>query len=284
MKKMGIKEMNEEKQQEKFEKVYADDQVLTMESATEFLKSLGWTVEIEGQGYHLATLFLPNREVQFLYHDEQVEDFSLFDCGLLIMSGLFAAACQTINPYNSQTLPVVHLSFIARGLQIFEEKVTVARLKQALDETLEWTMEDRRLQEMFRSQYSLPPWEKDTVDWSTDEINGAPYALLHLAALALLGDVETLQSYQRRFAAGNRLGFDLGSEDATLDESHLERAVLMAEEFAKTEELSYAVLERVAEKLSMKVNHYRRLRVRDPNLCYKKKFFIEKALRKKNSN
>ncbi|WP_273721883.1 MULTISPECIES: hypothetical protein [unclassified Bartonella] len=50
-----------------------------------------------------------------------------------------------------------------------------------------------------------------------------------------------------------------------LDESHLERAVLMAEEFAKTEELSYAVLERVAEKLSMKVNHYRRLRVRDPN-------------------
>ncbi len=56
-----------------------------------------------------------------------------------------------------------------------------------------------------------------------------------------------------------------GAKMWALDESHLERAVLMAEEFAKTEELSYAVLERVAEKLSMKVNHYRRLRVRDPN-------------------
>lgn len=55
-----------DEQQEKFEKVYADDEVLTMESATEFLKSLGFTLETEGQGSHLTTLFLPNREVQFL--------------------------------------------------------------------------------------------------------------------------------------------------------------------------------------------------------------------------
>ncbi|WP_273721884.1 DUF6990 domain-containing protein [Bartonella sp. ML71XJBT] len=48
-----------------------------------------------------------------------------------------------------------------------------------------------------------------------DECNqwSSLYALLHLAVLALLGDVETLQSYQRRFAAGNSLAFDLGSED-----------------------------------------------------------------------
>ncbi|WP_345116960.1 hypothetical protein [Bartonella jaculi] len=39
---------------------------------------------------------------------------------------------------------------------------------------------------------------------------------------------------------------------------------------AKTEQLSYAVLERVAEKLSMEVNNYRAFRVRDPNLCHKK--------------
>ncbi|WP_273721886.1 MULTISPECIES: hypothetical protein [unclassified Bartonella] len=68
------------------------------------------------------------------------------------MSGFFAAACRTIHPYHSQSLLVFHLSFIARGLQIFEEKVTVGRLKQALDETLEWTMKDRRFQEIFHSQ------------------------------------------------------------------------------------------------------------------------------------
>ncbi|WP_455465880.1 DUF6990 domain-containing protein [Bartonella sp. B39] len=86
--------------------------------------------------------------------------------------------------------------------------MTEDRLKQVLDEILEWKCEDSRLQEMFRSQYSAPPWEKDTVDWSADKINGAPYALLHLAALALLGDVETLRSYQKRFVAGDHLGFD----------------------------------------------------------------------------
>ncbi|WP_345116963.1 hypothetical protein [Bartonella jaculi] len=79
------------------------------------------------------------------------------DHGLLIMTGIFAAACQTINPYNSQALPAVHLSFVRRGLQIFAERVTKDRLKQALDETLKWAMEDSRLQETFRSQYSALP-------------------------------------------------------------------------------------------------------------------------------
>ncbi|GAA5110455.1 DUF6990 domain-containing protein [Bartonella jaculi] len=48
--------------------------------------------------------------------------------------------------------------------------------------------------------------------------------LYALAALALLGDVETLHSYQRRFAEGHYLGFVADSESAALDAFLLECA------------------------------------------------------------
>ncbi|EJF87759.1 DUF6990 domain-containing protein [Bartonella rattimassiliensis] len=41
-----------------------------------------------------------------------------------------------------------------------------------------------------------------------DEEKAVSYALLHLGALALLGDVETLVSYNENFTAGKLLGFD----------------------------------------------------------------------------
>ncbi|UNE53936.1 DUF6990 domain-containing protein [Bartonella machadoae] len=263
-----------------------------MESAVALLKSLGWSVEIEGRGDHLATLFLPDREVYFLYndeHDEMRKDCPNFDRGLLVMTGLFGAACQTINPDNSQILPVVHITFVARGLEIFEERVTKERLQQELDRILKWAKKNTSLQKMLRSRYSAPPWEKNTVIWSTDETvdqlavktNEAPYALLHLAALALLGDVETLRSYQKRFAEGNRHGFEAESESATLNESHLERAVVIAEEVAQTEQFSYAVLEQAAEKLFLNAHKYRDFRFRDPNLCNKKRDFQRKCAERK---
>ncbi|MBB5074377.1 hypothetical protein HNQ69_001515 [Bartonella callosciuri] len=76
---------------------------------------------------------------------------------------------------------------------------------------------------------------------------------MYLTALTLLCDVETLQSYQRRFAQGNSRSFDATIKAATLKEFHLERALLMAKEVAKTEQHSSALFEWVAEKLSMKV-------------------------------
>ncbi|WP_208436965.1 hypothetical protein [Bartonella taylorii] len=105
--------MSEKKKQDELYEIYEDDEILTMESATALLKSLGWSIEIDGKGDYLATIFLPDREVQFLIHDEVSKNCLKFDCGLLIMTGIFAAACQTINPYNSLALPAVHLTFVA---------------------------------------------------------------------------------------------------------------------------------------------------------------------------
>ncbi|WP_026088087.1 DUF6990 domain-containing protein [Bartonella rattaustraliani] len=67
--------------------------------------------------------------------------------------------------------------------------------------------------------------------------------MLHIGALALLGDVETLHSYQQSFAAEEHLGFD-----DNIRQAHLERAVALAEEVSKVQQLSYALIEQVAEK------------------------------------
>ncbi|WP_246257616.1 hypothetical protein [Bartonella gabonensis] len=142
-----------------------DDEILTIESATELLKSLGWSVEIEGKGDHLPTFLLPDRELQFLYNDEKIEEFSPFDRGLLVRSGVLAAACKTINPHSSGVLPTVFINFVPNGLQIHEEKVSAQRFKKELDKTLEWAMEDDSLYEMLYSQCRIPPWESDSVAW-----------------------------------------------------------------------------------------------------------------------
>ncbi|WP_375647028.1 DUF6990 domain-containing protein [Bartonella sp. AA56HLJMS] len=262
--------------EKEFSADYDDDEILTIESATGLLKSLGWSVEIEGKGDYLATLFLPDREVQFLYNEKRVEEFSPFDRGLLIMSGIFAAACQTINPHNSGVVPTVFMNFVPNGLEIFEEKVSVQLLKKALDKTLKWTMEDDSLHEMFRSQYGIPPWEKDSLSWATDDdIELAPYALLHLAALALLGDVETLASYDESFTAGEKLGFD-----ETIEKVHLERALAIAQEVKREGKFSYDLLERVAEKWSIAMD-YQLFRVRSPNTCNQKRAFHKKLVEEK---
>ncbi|WP_375660993.1 DUF6990 domain-containing protein [Bartonella sp. CL71SXKL] len=262
--------------EKEFSADYDDDEILTIESATGLLKSLGWSVEIEGKGDYLATLFLPDREVQFLYNEKRVEEFSPFDRGLLIMSGIFAAACQTINPHNSGVVPTVFMNFVPNGLEIFEEKVSVQLLKKALDKTLKWTMEDDSLHEMFRSQYGIPPWEKDSLSWAPDDdIEFAPYALLHLAALALLGDVETLASYDESFTAGEKLGFD-----ETIEKVHLERALAIAQEVKREGKFSYDLLERVAEKWSIAMD-YQLFRVRSPNTCNQKRAFHKKLVEEK---
>ncbi|UNF41915.1 hypothetical protein MNL08_07055 [Bartonella krasnovii] len=263
-------------QQEGKEFLIDDDEILTMESATALLKSLGWFVELLRKEDHLATFFLSDREVQFLYNEKHVEEFSPFDRGLLVMSGIFAAACQTINPLNSGVLPTVFINFVPNGLEIFEEKVSAQRLKKELDKTLAWAMEEDCLHEMLYSQYRIPPWERDSLVWSTVEAELAPYALLHLGALALLGDVETLASYDESFSRGDKLGFD-----ETIEKIHLERAMVMAQEVKRLGNFSYDLLEQVAKICAIEVKDTQIFRVRNPYLCHQKRDLHQKIVEEK---
>ncbi len=272
-----------QKQQEEPCVDYDDDEILTMESATALLKSLGWSVEIEGKGDHLATYFLPDREVQFLYNDEKVKDSPQFDCGIVVTSVILAAACETLHPYNSKSLPGLQLDFNAKGLEIFQERVSVGRLKQALEKALEKAMKTVDLREKIHAHCGTSPWEKDTLFLVKEESKLVSYDLRHLSALALLGDVETLKSYSKSFAQGNRLGFEEGLFDINIKEIHLERAVVLAQECVKAKQLSYDLLERVAVDLFPQdtVESYQYFRSRDPQLCNRKRDSHKKLVEEK---
>ncbi|WP_404977307.1 DUF6990 domain-containing protein, partial [Bartonella sp. AU18XJBT] len=217
-----------------------NDAPLTMESATALLKSLGWsTKKIDGDDY-IASYQLPDREVDILYNDEIAKDCPQFDRAFLISTGILSTACKFIDPTNMQDFPDLELNFEAKGLEIFEPEVSEDRLKQALDDALEWAVKDIDLSERLRCDYGKAPWQQD----AKSKTDNKDYALLHIGALALLGDVETLQSYQKSFTAGDHLGFD-----ESINKTHLERALALAKEVAKVKQVSYALIKQVAEKL-----------------------------------
>lgn len=247
----------------------ADEEILTMESATELLKSLGGRIEIDEKGDHLATFFLPDREVQFLYNAEK--GYPQFDCAIAVVSGIHAAACQTIDPYNSGGLIALELSFDLKGLEIFEEKVSAGRLRHALQKALEKAMSEVDLGNILRSQYHTLPWEHEVVNPKFSS-----YALRYLAALALIGDVETLDSYHKSFMEGERLGFE-----TSITEEHLERAIAIAKAVEKTKQPSYDLLQQTAKSFSIEVESYDCFRATDPNFCNRRRSVYENLLEEK---
>ncbi|WP_455474846.1 DUF6990 domain-containing protein [Bartonella sp. B30(2025)] len=223
----------------------ADDaeETLTMESAKALFQSLGWSVEtLNDEGDHLAIYQLADREVELLYNDEIIEDCPQFDSGLLIETGILTTACKMINPSFTQELPDLELNFEAKGLEIFDPEVSADYLKEVLHSTLEWAVSEIDLAETLRSDYGTPPWQREKS--ATGKANDARYALQHIGALALLGDVETLQFYHKSFAAKDRLGFD-----ESIQQIHLERAIVIAKAVAESKQLSYALLEQVEKSL-----------------------------------
>ncbi|WP_375619921.1 DUF6990 domain-containing protein [Bartonella sp. TS25HLJMH] len=262
-----IKPLSEVKEFKEFS--LSDEEILTMESATALLKSLGWKVEIEGKGDHLATYYLPDREVQFLYNAEK--GYPQFDCAIAVGSGIHAAVCQTIDPYNSGGLIALELSFDVKGLEIFEEKVSARRLCCALEKALEKAMTDVDLGNMLRSQYRILPWENKIV---VPQLT--PYSLRYLAALALMGDVETLHSYHKSFLEGETLGFE-----TSIKEEHLERAMIIAKAVEKTKQPSYDLLKQAAKDFSMEVESYEYFRASDPNFCNRRRYIYENLIEEK---
>ncbi|UTO28994.1 DUF6990 domain-containing protein [Bartonella harrusi] len=218
---------------EEVDEVDDNDDRLTMESATALLKSLNWSVKKINEDDYMASYQLADREVDILYNDEVAKDYPQFDSAFLISTGILAAACKVIDPTHSEDLPDLNLNFEAKGLEIFEAEVSADRLKQALDDALEWAVNAIDLHEELRSHYGTASWEVSNVNEKTD----AHYGLLHIGALALLGDIESLQSYQQSFLTGDHLGFD-----ENINQTHLERALILAKEVKGSKQLSYALI------------------------------------------
>ncbi|WP_425277473.1 DUF6990 domain-containing protein, partial [Bartonella queenslandensis] len=118
------------------------DAPLTMESAHELLKSLGWSTERIDEDDYMASYQLADREVDILYNDEISKDCPQFDSAFLISTGILASACKFIDPIHTEDISDIQLNFEAKGLEIFEPEVTADRLTQALDDALEWSVKE----------------------------------------------------------------------------------------------------------------------------------------------
>lgn len=173
------------------------------------LKALGWKAFTDEVGDKYTHYDLPDRVVQIIYGVRKAPDHQEFESTLSLSAWPFSKACSTIRGRGGSYSPLVRAW---TGIHIRAPEILEEHVRQVSEEAITWA-EAQDIDKALRDHAALPA--------------NAPGArpIWHLAALALLGDVARLKSYQARFEAGDRLGF---VNYVTKD--YIDRAVAFAEE------------------------------------------------------
>lgn len=164
---------------------------MNAKDATIILKSIGWLVYKDEVGDRYTHFKLPDRTIQIVYGLRKWSDYQEFSSTLSLSTDAFSSACGHIQHDNSTYTPLVRAR---KGLLFRAPEITKEHIQQAAEEAINWAKE-QDLDQALLDYVALP----------TDAPGARP--IWHLAALALLGDVAKLESYQSSFAAGDRLGF-----------------------------------------------------------------------------
>ncbi len=177
---------------------------------TEILKALGWTTRKDEVGDSVAYYTLSDRDVQIIYKIDKVPKEEWFISTLSVSNDEFNTYCSKIFKERKR---FSHLVPANKGIDIRAPEILEQHINQASAQAIEWAKQqdlDAALQE-----YRL----KKPVDcWGTLPVK-------HLAALAILGDIDKLKFYQTSFAAGDRLGFV-----PYITKDFIDRAVALAEQ------------------------------------------------------
>jgi hypothetical protein len=184
---------------------------MKLKEATEHLKFIGWSTGKDEVGDRFARFGLPDRKVEIIYGLDRIRDQQKFGSMLSVSTDEFSYACGNIREGASG-----YSSLITAwsGLDIRAPEILVEHIQQASDEAITWAQR-QDLDKALRDHAALP----------TDAPGTGP--ILHLASLAILGEVEKLKSYQASFEAGDRLGFV-----PYVTKDYIDRAVAVAEELA----------------------------------------------------
>lgn len=177
---------------------------------TDVLKALGWRTYTDEVGDKSTRFCLPDRTVQIIYGIRKYGDEQQLETTLSASSNAFSHGCKTIDSALGSYAPLVRSR---KGLTYQVPEILEEHVRQASDEAIAWAQEqdlDRALRDHAASPTNAP---------------GAR-PIWHLAALALLGDIEKLKFYQASFAAGDRLGFV-----PYVTKDYIDRAVAVAEGF-----------------------------------------------------
>ncbi len=184
---------------------------MNIREVTKSLEDLGWKISKDEVGDRIAQYQLSDRKVRIIYGLDRIWGQKHFVSTLGLATEDFSNACLEIYPgYSSDP------SFIQawKGVDIRAPEILEEHVCQASDEAIAWAKE-QDLDKAMQDHASLP----------TDAPGTLPR--WHLAALAVLGDVARLKSYQVSFEAGDRLGFvDYVTKD------YIDRAVALAEQKA----------------------------------------------------
>ena len=176
---------------------------------TNTLKSRGWTASKDEVGDRIAFYGLSDRTVNVIYGLRKMPKEQQLWVMRSVSAEAFSRACAEIDPGLGNFIPLARPwnDPDIRAPEILEEHV-----QQASDEAIAWA-QAQDLEKALHEHAALP----------TTAPGARP--IWHLGALAVLGDVTRLKSYQASFEAGDRLGF---VNYVTKD--YIDRAVALAEQ------------------------------------------------------
>ncbi len=184
---------------------------MRIKEVTEFLRAIGWSTKRDEIGYRYARFELPDRVVEIIYSLDRIRDQQKFRGVLSLSTNGFSHAYRKIgggkDDYGS-------LMTAWSGLDIRAPEILAEHIQQASEQAIAWA-QSQDMDKALRDHAALP----------TDAPGTGP--ILHLASLAILGEVEKLKSYQASFESGDRLGFV-----PYVTKDYIDRAVAVAEELA----------------------------------------------------
>ncbi|MEO1610679.1 MAG: hypothetical protein AAFR90_15410, partial [Pseudomonadota bacterium] len=164
---------------------------MKMKDATQTLKALGWSVYTDEVGDKVAHFALHDRVVDIIYGLDQIREQQKFGAMLSVSTDAFSKFCSQIKDKKIHFYPLVRAW---KGPDIRAPEILEEHICQASQEAIAWAQE-QDLDKALQDHAALP----------TNAPGARP--IWHLAALALLGDVAKLKSYQASFEVGDQLGF-----------------------------------------------------------------------------
>jgi len=185
---------------------------MKIRKVAEILEEIGWQVYKDEIGDRGACFSLSDRVVDIMYGISRATRYQQFSSTLSVSTKKFSLVYSRIENECDNYAPLI---VAWKGLDIRDpEIIRPEHIHQASHQAIEWAKE-QDLNKALLDHAALP----------TNAPGTRP--LLHLSALALLGEVEKLKFYQTSFEAGNRLDFAL-----YITKDFIDRALAIAEQNA----------------------------------------------------
>ena len=184
---------------------------MRIEETTAIFESMGWTYSRDEWGNSFATFRQPDRYAVMYFGVRRLPIRWQMSLIISVKTEAFSDACAKIHP-DCATNDSLVSHWTSPNFVV--EDIVERDVRHVSKEALKWMLK-LDLNRKIREHAALP----------TNAFGAKP--IWHLAALALIGASDRLQSYLDSFDAGDRLGFV-----DYITRGHVERALRLAKDLA----------------------------------------------------